>query len=335
VYSFDDGSEFGIRVDKWPYDKQSSESIFAQELVLPTNGPQPANPARPSYRENVYSLQFGCVLCIAVNNNYWISYAADRYGGSPEGYILPEQVAWIKAELDRARDNSTVKYVLVYMQEPMLPNGGHIQDAMWYLGDNNQRAHTWDGTRLVPENQGIIEIRNELLHALHGNPKVVAVLGSDEHGYSKVLIDRDVPLGDPQQDDRNGDGWINYHGRDTDRDGKPDAREAASCLPGLKFPLWHLVGGGFGAPFYARQRTPWNEYWTEEKDDDGRSFYYSSQPNVLIFDVGDNGISVTVFNHYGEVVDQIANLAGFDKDLSDRSPHGSRAGRTASRKTAE
>jgi hypothetical protein len=321
IYNFDDGSKYGINVDMWPYDSTSSEAIFAQELVLPTNGPRPSNPARPSYRENVYSFQYGCVLCIAVNNNYWISFAADRYGGSPEGYILRDQVDWIKAELDRARDNPTVKYVLVYMQEPMLPNGGHIQDAMWYLGNNNQRAHTWDGTKLVPAGRGIIEVRNELLRALHENPKVVAVLGSDEHGYSKTLIDCNVPLGEPHQDDRNRDGWINFHGQDTTGDGNRDATETASPLHDLRFPVWHLVGGGFGAPFYARQRTPWNQYWTDDQDDDGTFFYYSSQPNVLIFDVTDDGISVTVYNHHGEVIDRIANLAAFGKRRPDAPPN--------------
>ena len=152
-----------------------------------------------------------------------------------------------------------------------------------------------------------------MLVALHGSPKVVAVLGSDEHGYSKVLVDRNVPLGDPRRDDKNDDGWINYHGEDTDEDVKKNALEKASPLHDLKFPVWHLVGGGFGAPFYSRQRTPWNEYWIEDQKDEGEFFYYSSQPNVFIFEVNDEGISVTVYSHHGEIIDRIANLANFGK----------------------
>ena len=58
IYNFDDGSKYGISVDMWPYDKQSSESIFAEQFVLPSNGPRASDDCRPSYRENVYS--FGC-----------------------------------------------------------------------------------------------------------------------------------------------------------------------------------------------------------------------------------------------------------------------------------
>jgi len=316
LYNFDDGSWYGVSLDMWPYDEQSSESIFASELVLPTNGPQPSNPARPPYRENVYSFQYGCVFCIAVNNNYWISYSSDRYGGSPEGYIMEDQMDWIRGELDRAGAEPTVRYIVVYLQEPVLPNGGHIQDAMWYRGNNGVRAHTWNGKRLVSADKGIVEVRNDLLRAVHGNPKVVAVLGCDEHGYSKVLIDRHVPLGDPLLDDGNRDGWINFHRLDLDGDGEPDPEETASSLPDLKYPVWHLVGGGFGAPYYARQRTPWNAYWVEEQGGNPAFFYYSSQPNILLFDVAEEGISVTVHNLHGEVIDRIANLVAFEKGRS-------------------
>jgi 3',5'-cyclic AMP phosphodiesterase CpdA len=309
VYHFDDGSKYGLRVDRWPYDTQSSEVIYGEELVLPTNGPTASDPRRPTYRENVYSFQYGCVQCIAVNNNYWLCDRATQYGGSPEGYILPDQLSWIKRELQKAEQDGTVKFVFLFMQEPMLPNGGHIADAMWYHGDNRVRAGTWGGRQLQLEAAGIIDVRNELMRAVHASSKVVAVLGSDEHGYSKLRVDSSVPVGDPGKDDVNGDGWINYHGLDTDGDGKPNAVEVASPLHDLARPVWYLVGGGFGAPFYAREATPWNAYWDEKGPRTRDSFVYSSQPNILVFDVSESGVSMETINLFGETIDRINNLA--------------------------
>ena len=302
IYNFDDKSKYGITLDRWPYELESSEAIFGEQLVLPTNGPESSNPHRPSYKENVFSFHYGNVKCIAVNNNYWISYAASRFGGSPEGYIMPDQMDWIQHELQVAEKDPTVKYVIVYMQEPVIPNGGHLRDSMWYNGNNNIRSHTWDGKQLNAAKKGIIEVRNDLMKMLHASSKVAAVLGSDEHGYSKILIDGTVPLGAPAKDDLNDDGWINWHGKTVGE------KENASTIAELKQPVWYLVGGGFGAPYYSREHTPWNDYWTKEKNDQGDKFYYSSQSNILIFDVSPERIAVVVYNPYGEEIDRIDDL---------------------------
>ncbi len=307
IYNFGSGSGYGVTLDRWPYKTESSEAIFAEQLVLPKNGPKPANPNRPPYTENVYSFQYGCLKCISVNNNYWISYSADKFGGSPEGYILPDQMAWIKNELSAAEKDPTIKYVVVYMQEPVIPNGGHIQDAMWYRGSNKVRAATWDGKKLIAEKQGIIEVRNELMRALHNSSKVVAVLGSDEHGYSKVLINDQVPVGIPSKDDKNKNGKIDYY--------LPgEKKETASPMASLKNPVWYFVGGGFGAPYYSRESTPWNDYWTNIKKDKGQYFYYSSQSNILLFEVTPQSIGVKVYNPFGEVMDQVDDLLAVRKE---------------------
>jgi hypothetical protein len=146
------------------------------------------------------------------------------------------------------------------------------------------------------------------MRAIHASSKVAAVLGSDEHGYSKLRVDNSVPVGVPAEDDLNGDGWINYQGMDTNADDQPEDVEAASPLANLQRPVWYLVGGGFGAPFYAREPTPWNEYWDAGRNADNANFLYSSQPNILIFDVAETGIGVAVYNLYGERIDQIRDL---------------------------
>ncbi|MGB7053701.1 MAG: metallophosphoesterase family protein [bacterium] len=294
---FDDGSRYGISLDRWPYGTESAEAVFAQEFVNPENGPEPDDIRRPSYKENVYSFQYGPVKIIAFNNNYWVSYNSDRYGGCPEGYILEDQLNWIKGELEEAERDEAVKYVILFAQEPVFPNGGHIDDAMWYEGDNTVRAYSYDsGTKeLRPEKWGIIEVRDELVRAISRCSKVAAVLGADEHSYSRVLISKNVPIGNIRKDDKNKNGKIG------------DETEVPSSLADLRYATWYFSAGDAGAPYYSEEKTAWNSYWKERKDTE-KYYYYSSQEHVLIFNVDAQKISVAVYNPYGEIIDSIDDL---------------------------
>lgn len=295
-------------VDKWPYETDSSEAVFAKTFVNPNNAP-PADPRLPTYEESVYSFHYGPVKFICINNNYWHSPGVPRWGtevpsdagGCPEGYILPDQMDWILQEIQSGNENPEVDYLILYMQEPMFPNGGHEFDAMWYWGNNNVRAGKYTDGKVVMEEKGILEVRNQLLQAIHSSPKVAAVLGSDEHGYSKVMIDRDVPVGDLSEDDKDGDNII---------DGKLGMK--ASPMEELQYPVWYFVGGGFGAPYYNRQPTPWNQYWLDQQDD-GTYFKYSSRSNILLFSVEERTMSVKVYSPYGELIDQVDDLMAVQK----------------------
>ncbi len=290
--------ESGKRVylDGWPYETESAEAVFAREFMNPTNGPLPFDSRRPSYRENTFSFQFGPVLALAFNNNYWAAFGSCQFGGSPEGYIMQDQMDWISTELDRAEADSTISHVVLYAQEPVFPNGGHLGDAMWYKGDNSIRAATWEGDSLRAEKKGIIEVRNDLVRLVASHRKVVAVLGSDEHSYHRVRIGPEVPVGDPGRDDVNGDGRISWPG------------ESASALNDLERDTWYMVSGGAGAPYYSEEPSPWNEYWKAAGE--GRENYlYSSQENILIFRADRDKISLRVLNRYGELIDEIEDLA--------------------------
>ncbi|GAH39437.1 unnamed protein product, partial [marine sediment metagenome] len=122
---------------------------------------------------------------------------------------------------------------ILFAQEPVFPNGGHIDDAMWYEGDNTVRAYTYNAKtkELQPEKKGIIEVRNELIRAISHCKKVAAVLGADEHSYSKVLIDKNVPVGNMKKDDKNNNGKLGDEG------------EEYSCLSDLKYPTWYFSAG--------------------------------------------------------------------------------------------
>ena len=144
---FDDGSEEGLQMDRWPYAEASSEAVFAQEFINPENGPAPADARRPPYRSNVYAFQYGPVQFIAFNNTYWLTWedgsweGVPRFGGCPEGYIMPDQLEWIKHEVAKAQADPSVQYIVLFAHEPLFPNGGHGKDSMWHQGDNRVRAY--------------------------------------------------------------------------------------------------------------------------------------------------------------------------------------------------
>ncbi len=289
-----------VSVDLWPYETDSAEAVFRDIFVHPRNGPEPSDPRRPTYSENVYSLQYGPVRAIAFNNNYWFSSAASKYGGCPEGYLLDDQLAWIEAELDKAEKDATVRYVLLFAQEPVFPNGGHVGDSMWHRGDNRVRAYTYRDGKLLPEEHGMVAVRNRFVRMVAKRSKVAAVLGADEHAYHRVLIGRDVPIGDIDKDDRNKNARID-----------PEVGETISRLPDLRFSTWYIVSGGGGAPYYAEDDTPWNEYWRSDPrplKSGVVGFRYSSQENVVVFDANARSIAVSVYNRHGELVDRIPDL---------------------------
>lgn len=280
--------DFGL--DKWPYATDSAEAVFAEEMVHFSNGPKPSDKRRPTYDENVYSFRFGYIKFIVFNNNYWRGWM--DFGGSPEGFIFDDQLEWIKKELDEGENNPKVKFIILFAQEPVFPNGGHVKDCMWYYGNNEVRGAQYypETGKIVLEKKGIIEVRNELLRMIDDNKKVAAVLGSDEHAYHKVLIDKTVPVG------------------------KPGETGNFSPIADLKHSTWFIVSGGGGAPYYSEEPTPWNKFWKENKKRpennwaERGAYYYSSQENIFIFDATKDRISMTVYNPYGEKIDFYPDL---------------------------
>jgi len=295
VFELDGGKRLSL--DRWPYATDSAEAVFGQVFGNPDDGPRPADPRLPPYHGTVYTVQQGLVRLIAFNNNYWYSDKPAKAGGSPEGYILEDQMRWLERELDRAEADSTVRWVFLLAQEPVMPCGGHVDDAMFYDGDNNVRAYVWRAGVLAPEPQGILQVRNRLLLAAARRRKVAAVLGGDEHAYYRLLIGPDVPVGDVSRDDRDGDGRIAW------RDEEP-----ASPLHDMPRALWFVTSGGGGAHYYAEQSTPWTDYWLAQPDP-RRGFRYSSQENLVIFRATAERVSLQAFNPYGELIDEVPDLA--------------------------
>lgn len=277
----------GLDMDRWPYATESGEALFAQELVMPLGALAPRE-GLPPYEETVYAFTHGPLRVIVFNNNYWWSddERIPDVGGNPEGYVLSEQLEWIEAELQRALDDPAVRHVVLCAQEPVWPVAGHASDAMWHDGNNARRAlrHRGDGTfeELGP---GIVEVRNRLWTMASRNPKVAAFLTSDEHNYSRTLITRETPVGMPRTDDRDHDGVL---------------EAPFSPNPNFGSPLWSIVSGGAGAPFYGREPVPW--------DEGVRAF--STRFHYVIVESTQEGISLATYDLDGNMIDRVRDLMG-------------------------
>lgn len=272
------------RMDKWPYATDSAEAVFAEQFWNPRNGPEPSDARRPTYKENVHCFQYGPVLSLGYNNNYWWSSndKCQQVGGSPEGYLMEDQLTWIEQKLAQAEADASIKYIVLYAQEPVFPCGGHVKDCMWWNGDNSLRAWTYRGNGLVASALGMIELRNRFWTAVARSSKVAAVLSGDEHEYHRLRVDSRTPVGVMAQDD-----W--------DKNNKLDDQRI-SPNPAFVHPTWHVTAGTAGAPYYAREETP----WTPE--------ILSSQAGYCLFQATQEKISLTFYAMTGQVIDHVDDL---------------------------
>jgi hypothetical protein len=282
---FDDGSRRGISMDKWPYTTSSAEAMFAQVMIQPTEGPK-ALPGRPPYDETAFSFQYGPVKIVVVNNDYWVTSQnrIKEYGGSPEGYILPEQMEWIASELRKAEKDPTIRFVVILAHEPVFPGGGHVSDAMWHSGNNNRRAYQLVDGQMKPAELGIVEVRNQLWSLVSRNRKVALVLGSDEHNYQRYLITNRTPAGIPSKDDLDGNGILD------DRVISPD--------PDFRYPTWFVISGGAGAPYYSQESAPWS----------GSSKFFTPQCNYILFRAEGENLGMEVYSSSGQLLDKVDDL---------------------------
>jgi len=229
-----------VRMARFPYSTESSEAIFARELVNPENGPlsedgavydpDPAAIDFPPYRRNVYWFQYDNAAMVVLNSDYWFTpsvASVPESGGNLHGYLMDQQIAWLEKTLDEIERDKTIDHVFLTVHTPLFPNGGHVGDAMWYSGNNTPRA-TVAGKPLA---KGIIERRDDVLRLIQQHPKVLAVLTGDEHNYNRTRLDAAVPIYPPDWD-------------------KPKVE--------MKRPFFQINNGAAGAPYYAQDDTPWS-----------------------------------------------------------------------------
>ena len=139
---------------------------------------------------------------------------------------------------------------------PFFPNGGHVNDDMWYGGNNKSRPYV-NGK---PVKKGIIERRDELLDVIvNKTEKVVVLLTGDEHNYCKTHITPETNIYP--------DGWD---------------------LPKLqlKRSIYQVNNGAAGAPYYSQETTPWTPYTTG----------FTTQNALVLFNIDGKDIQMNVIN---------------------------------------
>ncbi len=173
----------GVKKDGWIL---TSEEVFAEEFVNPTNGPdQPEQPAAPPYNETSYSFDYGNARFVFINTNYWAAQRTYPHKpgdphrlydlGNPEGRIMDGQLKWLGDDLQRAR-SAGIQHIFVFGHEPAFPVGIHAGDAMHYDG------------HATPSLKRDIRARRHRFWKMLSEFGVLVAFFGDEHNYSRGLI---------------------------------------------------------------------------------------------------------------------------------------------------
>lgn len=266
---FDPETNLRIQVDQFPYNTHSSEYLYGKEFVNPTNGPMSEDGASydpssttndfPTYEENVFYYTYDNVAVIVLNSNYWYA-PSSRFlqfvSGNLHGYIMDNQLKWFDKTISKLEKDKNIDHVFLTQHTPFFPNGGHVQDDMWYNGNNDYRAVV-AGKRMA---KGIIERRDELLDiAVNKSTKVRAILTGDEHNYCKTEI-----------------------GPETNR--YPEVYLPQKIE--LSRTIYQINNGAAGAPYYAQEETPWTPYTSG----------FTTQNAVVYFHIDGESIEMEVIN---------------------------------------
>lgn len=257
------------RIDKLPFDKLSAEKVFADEFVLPDNGPESEDGASydpdrtrvdfPPYKENVFFYTYDNVAMVVLNSNYWFAPSPNLIpitSGNPHAYIMDIQLDWLRRTIKRLERDKDIDHIFVTVHTPCFPNGGHVSDDMWYRGNNDIRPYVAG----KPVDKGIIERRDEILEILvNQSQKVKAILTGDEHNYCKTHINPAMEMY-PEN-------WPHKKLK-------------------LSRSIYQVNNGAAGAPYYAQEQTPWTPHVTG----------FTTQNALVVFKVEGMKINMQVFN---------------------------------------
>ncbi len=269
VNSFNNGSKYGISVDKFPFQYGSTETVFLDNFVNPEADlisedgayydPKPHSLDFPNYGETVYYYIYDNIAMVVLNSEYWYTPSTSmipEIGGNPHGYIMDNQLKWFSKTIDLLNSNTNIDHIFVTIHTPAFPNGGHAGDDMWYNGNNSIRP-TVAG---IPVKKGIIERRDEFLDVMiNKSNKVVALLCGDEHNYSRTKLTKSSNIYND-----------NYKGK--------------KLKVGRTF--WQITNGSAGAPYYGQENLPWSESVE----------IFSTQYALNLFDINGKKIRLRVIN---------------------------------------
>ena len=261
----DEPNNKGYSVELFPYSEVSGEATFAKAFVNPANGPQSEDGAAydpnpnaqdfPTYKENVYYYTYGNIAMIVLNTEYWESKDPAVTGGCPEGYIMDQQIKWLKETMQRMENDPNIDHIFVNIHGAAFPNGDHLTDAMYWSGDNTSRAVV-AGTPLP---KGAIERRDEILDVcVNKSKKFLAFLSGDEHNFSFLQVTPETPIYKE-----------GYTG--------PKIR--------ISHPFYNINDGGGGSAPYALLKSPWS----------GSFKYLTPPPTVALITVKGKNVVLNAY----------------------------------------
>ena len=230
-------------VDKFPFDSESAEKVFADNFVNPQNGPASEDGAYydpdskktdfPSYDENVFYYTHDNVAVIVLNSDYFYAPSTRhirRTSGGLHGYIMDMQLEWLRESVEKLEEDEDIDHIFITQHTPCFPNGGHVGDDMWYRGNNQFRPYVAG----KPLRKGIIERRDEILDIIvNKSQKVRAVLTGDEHNYNRLKLTPETKI-------------------------YPDNYLFPTI--DLNRTIYQINNGAAGAPYYAQEQTPWTPH---------------------------------------------------------------------------
>lgn len=233
-----------LRVDRFPFDSLSAETVFADEFVNPANeelisedgskyDPNAGTMDFPTYNETAYSYTYANTAFLVMNSNYWFSpdaKANSGLSGNPHAYIMENQFNWFAKKLLEYEADEKIKHIFVTVHTPLFPNGGHSGDDMWYSGNNAVRA------RIAGKDveTGIIERRDQFLDLMvNQSKKTRAVFTGDEHNYNHLVINPAMKM-------------------------YPENWDKKKLK--LNRTIYQINNGAAGAPYYAKEKLPWSEF---------------------------------------------------------------------------
>jgi hypothetical protein len=237
----DIASKKSVSVEVFPYTTNSGEATFAKAFVNPENGPQSEDGASydpdpskldfPTYKENVYYYKYGNVAMIVLNTEYWESKDPTLTSGCPEGYIMDQQVKWLKETMQKMENDPRIDHIFVNIHGSVFPNGDHLDDAMWWNGNNESRAYVAG----KPLSKGAIERRDEIIDiCVNNSKKFLSFLSGDEHNFSFLKI-------------------------------TPESKIYSDSYTGPKIkisrPFYNVNNGGGGSASYGMLPSPWSSYF--------------------------------------------------------------------------
>ncbi len=258
-----------LYIDKFPFESTSAETAYQEAFVNPLNGPlsedgsayDPSSESIdfPSYKESVFHYTYDNVAMIVLNSDYWYAPLAglvQHTDGNIHGYIMDNQLEWFRKTVNEMEQANHIDHIFITLHTPFFPNGGHVEDDMWYGGINDYRP-VIAGKRVE---KGIIERRDELLDIIvNGSSKVRAILTGDEHNYCRTELGPETNI-------------------------YPDI-----YLPpriNLSRTIHQINNGAAGAPYYAQQKTPWTP-WTSG---------FTTQNALVFFHVNGKSVEIEVIN---------------------------------------